>query len=78
MIKNRVPVAKDYTVEYHPVVTSDGYILGLYRFSGSPSSPPAAGKKVVLLMHGVFSSWADWVVLGPGKAFSYLLADAGL
>ncbi|XP_077292787.1 lipase 3-like [Arctopsyche grandis] len=39
---------------------------------------PTKGNKIpVLVMHGLMSSSADWVVNGPGKALGYILADEG-
>lgn len=66
-----------YPVEEHFVNTPDGYILKVFRIPGAPSSPPAQGKRVVFVQHGLLCSSADWVVLGKGKALAYLLADAG-
>ncbi|XP_047004161.1 lipase 3-like [Schistocerca americana] len=65
-----------YPVEEHFVTTADGYILRMYRI---PSSPKATypSKYPILVMHGLESSAADWVVMGPDKAFAYILADAG-
>ncbi|XP_069680361.1 lipase 3-like [Periplaneta americana] len=34
-------------------------------------------RPVVFVQHGLLSSSADWVVMGPGKALAYVLADAG-
>lgn len=69
--------ADGYPVEEHFVDTPDGYILKVFRIPGSPNSPPAYGKTVVFIQHGLLCSSADWVVLGKGKAIPYLLADAG-
>lgn len=66
-----------YPVEEHYVNTPDGYILKVVRIPGAPNSPPAQGKRVVFVQHGLLCSSADWVVLGKGKALAYLLADAG-
>ncbi|XP_047122208.1 lipase 3-like [Schistocerca piceifrons] len=65
-----------YPVEEHFVTTGDGYILRMFRV---PSSPKAGGGSgfPILVMHGLLSSSADWVVMGPGEAFAYVLADAG-
>ena len=64
-------------MEEHLVTTADGYILKVIRVPGSESNPPASGKKVVFLQHGLLCSSADWVVLGPGKSIVYLLVEAG-
>ncbi|XP_072931727.1 gastric triacylglycerol lipase-like [Epargyreus clarus] len=42
-----------YKVEVHKVITSDGYILSLYRIPGK--------GKVIFLMHGLLSSYVDWL-----------------
>lgn len=49
----------------------------MHRIPGSPISPPAEGKPVVFLQHGLLSSSADWVLLGTQQGFGYLLADLG-
>lgn len=59
-----------YECETHVVRTSDGYLLTMHRI-------PNPGKPVVYLQHGVLSSSADWVVLGPQKALAFLLYNAG-
>ncbi|XP_026761354.3 lipase 3-like [Galleria mellonella] len=58
-----------YRAEQHDVMTSDGYVLTMYRI---PSDGP-----VVFLMHGLFCSSDDFVTTGPGIGLAYLLADAG-
>ncbi|ETN61958.1 lipase 1 precursor [Anopheles darlingi] len=63
-----------YGVEEHPITTDDGYQLILHRVSRGNVRPNAT---VVLLMHGLLCSSADWVVIGPGNALAYLLADRG-
>ncbi|XP_049837009.1 lipase 3-like [Schistocerca gregaria] len=65
-----------YPVEEHFVTTADGYILRMFRV---PSSPKASGGSAfpILVMHGLLASSADWVIMGPGKGFAYVLADAG-
>lgn len=42
-----------YTSEVHKIKTKGGYKQEIHRISGSPKSPPAEGKKVVFLMHGI-------------------------
>ncbi|KAK7863075.1 hypothetical protein R5R35_010999 [Gryllus longicercus] len=68
-----------YPAEVHEVTTDDGYILSLHRVPYSPVSPLQEGKQkpVVFLQHGLLCSSADWVVMGPGAGFVYILADAG-
>uniref|UniRef100_A0A182TAR7 Lipase n=1 Tax=Anopheles maculatus TaxID=74869 RepID=A0A182TAR7_9DIPT len=66
-----------YPAEEHIVETDDGYLLGVHRCPGSPLSPPAPGKPVVLLQHGMLSSSADYILMGPDTSLAYMLADAG-
>ncbi|XP_037556795.1 lipase member M [Dermacentor silvarum] len=66
--------ARGYPVESHPVVTDDGYVLGLYRIprgrveieeaTSTDSTTPGcdgASRAPVLLMHGLFGSATTWV-----------------
>ncbi|KXJ71266.1 hypothetical protein RP20_CCG021028 [Aedes albopictus] len=66
-----------YPAEEHIIETDDGYLLGVHRCPGSPLSPPAPGKPVVLLQHGMLSSSADYILMGPQTSLVYMLADAG-
>ncbi|XP_015605713.1 lipase 3 isoform X2 [Cephus cinctus] len=42
-----------------------------------PSLSSGMSKPPVLVHHGLLSSSADWVLLGPEKAFAYALCDSG-
>lgn len=64
-----------YNVEEHTVKTDDGYILTLFRIA--PNVMTAEKRPVVLLVHGLFGSADDWLLMGPGKSLAYILADAG-
>jgi lysosomal acid lipase/cholesteryl ester hydrolase len=55
MIKRR-----GYKAETHSVTTKDGYVLQMHRI---PSVPPRG--EPVFLQHGLLSSSADWVEMGP-------------
>ncbi|XP_017888742.1 lipase 3-like [Ceratina calcarata] len=70
-------VKAGYQAESYEVVTEDGYILGLERITGSEKSPPAAGKPVVLLIHGLLDCSPSWVFPGPEKGFALMLSDWG-
>lgn len=59
-----------YPVEVHIVKTSDGYKLALHRI-------PRPGGPVVLLVHGLMSSSASWVEMGPTNGLAYILYDQG-
>ena len=54
----------NYVAEEH-IVTSDGYILKLHRISGGPGNPPAAGKPVAYMQHGMLQSSDSFVTIGP-------------
>lgn len=66
-----------YNAEDHRVVTSDEYVLGVHRIAGGPLSPPARGKPVAFLQHGMLSSSADYVLMGPQVSLGYMLSDLG-
>lgn len=62
--------AYNYPAEEHLVTTEDGYILEMHRV-------PNPGRPAVLVMHGMLSSSADFVLMGPGIALAYFLHDQG-
>ncbi|XP_058118760.1 lipase 1-like [Anopheles ziemanni] len=62
-----------YPIETHKVSTSDGYILSLTRIP--PRSQSSRRSLPVLLVHGLFASSADFVIIGPNNSIAYLLAD---
>ncbi|XP_023309798.1 lipase 3-like [Anoplophora glabripennis] len=60
-----------YPAEAHKIVTEDGYVLVLHRI------PRGKKKAPVLIMHGIGSSSADFVNMGPKVSLGYVLADKG-
>lgn len=62
--------AYNYPAEEHSVTTEDGYILEMHRV-------PNPGRPAVLVMHGMLSSSADFVLMGPNHALAYFLHDQG-
>ncbi|PSN34873.1 Lipase 3 [Blattella germanica] len=66
-----------YPAETHTVTTEDGYVLQMHRIPHGKNQPPDESRPPVLVQHGLMSSSADWVIMGPGIAIGYLLADAG-
>ncbi|XP_072931538.1 lipase 3-like [Epargyreus clarus] len=58
-----------YKVEVHRTITSDGYVLPMYRIPGD--------GPVTFLMHGLLSSFEDWLTIGPEKCLPFILANAG-
>ncbi|XP_064076668.1 lipase 1-like [Vanessa tameamea] len=67
-----------YPVEVHNIVTADGYVVQAHRIPhGRDANNRPGPRPVVLLMHGLFCSSADFLVLGPGNALAYVLAEAG-
>ncbi|KAL3266871.1 hypothetical protein HHI36_011023 [Cryptolaemus montrouzieri] len=65
-----------YPVEEYFVTTKDGYILRVHRIPPTRKGI-APCNRTIFLMHGLLSSSADWVILGPQEAFAYYLADLG-
>lgn len=63
---------RGYRAETHSVTTKDGYVLQMHRI---PSVPPRG--EPVFLQHGILSSSADWVEMGPdhglGKMIFYFV-----
>lgn len=57
----------NYPVEEHNVTTIDGYKLIIHRIPGSPTSPPAKKKPLILLQHGFIEASDSYVLQGPGK-----------
>ncbi|OXU23413.1 hypothetical protein TSAR_002183 [Trichomalopsis sarcophagae] len=66
-----------YPAEDHQITTEDGYVLHVHRIPGSPKSPPAPGKPVVYIQHGILGASVLFVLGGPDKDLAYILADAG-
>ncbi|XP_065074204.1 lipase 1-like [Ochlerotatus camptorhynchus] len=62
-----------YEVEEYEVPTEDGYLLSMYRIPGQKG----AREFPVLMMHSLFSSCSDWVLIGRKHGLAYLLADRG-
>ncbi|XP_072947431.1 lipase 3-like [Epargyreus clarus] len=69
----------NYPLEEHFVTTEDGYILGMHRipYGRDANNRPDRNKPVVFVMHGLLSSSADFVLMGPGTSLGYLLAEQG-
>ncbi|XP_072947559.1 lipase 1-like [Epargyreus clarus] len=69
----------NYPLEEHFVTTEDGYILGMHRIphGRDANNRPDPNKSIVFVMHGLFSSSADFVLMGPGTALGYILAEQG-
>ncbi len=59
-----------YPVETHQVHTEDGYILQMHRIPFGKKSPPEEGveRPSILLIHGLMSSSADYVIAIPEKS----------
>lgn len=55
-------------MEVHHVTTSDGYILGMHRIphGRDQNNDPNVDRPIVFVMHGLLSSSADFVLMGPG------------
>uniref|UniRef100_A0A182SY57 Lipase n=1 Tax=Anopheles maculatus TaxID=74869 RepID=A0A182SY57_9DIPT len=64
-----------YPIEQHEVITDDGYVLALTRIP--PKRNPTNRSLPILLVHGLFASSADFLIIGPNNSLAYLLADQG-
>ena len=62
-----------YPAETHEVVTEDGYILAMHRIPFGKKSPPVDGveRPAALLVHGLLSSSADYVMGIPEKSLGF-------
>ncbi|XP_075530100.1 lipase member M-like [Dermacentor variabilis] len=70
--------SKGYPAEEHVTITEDGYVLSLQRVPrGARQLPGALTGPPVLLVHGLLSSAAEWVINYPHQSLGFLLADAG-
>lgn len=58
-----------FHVETHIVKTEDGYLLSLHRIPGKNGSLP------VLLLHGLLTSSADWVIPGKNNGLGMILIN---
>lgn len=66
-----------YPIEQHKdVQTQDGYLLELHRIPYGIKNKNDS-RPVVLMMHGILCSSADWVTTGPEKGLAYILAEQG-
>ncbi|CAO1305917.1 unnamed protein product [Diamesa serratosioi] len=64
-----------YCGEIHEVPTKDGYLLKVHRIL--PKKEAKEPKKPVFLMHGLFSTAAEYVLTGPEVSLAYYLVDNG-
>ncbi|KAK9891680.1 hypothetical protein WA026_015648 [Henosepilachna vigintioctopunctata] len=65
-----------YPVEEHFVETKDGYILKMHRIPPTKQGIKPCNR-TVFLMHGLLTSSADWIIMGPDKSIAYHLANLG-
>ncbi|XP_044254103.1 lipase 1-like [Tribolium madens] len=66
-----------YVCENHDITTEDGYILTFQRIPHGKNNDNSTKRPAVLLMHGLISSSADYVNMGPNISLGYILADIG-
>ncbi|KAJ8922556.1 hypothetical protein NQ315_007586 [Exocentrus adspersus] len=64
-----------YLYENHTVVTEDGYQLLLVRLLSNSSNNTI--RPPILFVHGLFASFNDYLVTGPGIAVGFEALDAG-
>jgi hypothetical protein len=71
-------LASGYPLENHKVVTSDGWVLNLYRIPHGKNRNTSPGKRpVIYLHHGITLSSACFTLLNENESMAYILADAG-
>ncbi|XP_023012207.2 lipase 3 [Leptinotarsa decemlineata] len=70
-----------YTFEKHPVSTEDGFNLELHRISKQNKVQNEAdaeeSKPVVLIMHDILGTSADFLISGPANSLAFQLANQG-
>lgn len=66
----------NYKCETHYITTQDGYILTFHRIPHGIKHT-RTNEPAVLIVHGLGSSSADSVNLGPQRGLGFILADAG-
>ncbi|CAG9784621.1 unnamed protein product [Diatraea saccharalis] len=66
-----------YPSEIHRAFADDKYILEMHRIPHSVNNIHQGPRPVVFLMHGLLSSSAEWVMMGPNKGLAYILSEAG-
>lgn len=65
-------------MEIHPVRTTDGNRLTMFRIPYSPRlDNKNTTKRIALLMHGASSSSDCFILNGPENSIAYILANAG-
>lgn len=58
------------------MTTEDGYILEMHRIPHGRDTHNTPGEKpVIFLMHGLLSSSADWVLMGPGSGLGTIFSS---
>ncbi|XP_060520765.1 lipase 3-like [Cylas formicarius] len=67
-----------YPVEVHVIETEDGYLLETYRIPyGRKSLTNQPNRYPVMVNHGLMGSSENFIIGGPNKAITYMLADNG-
>lgn len=66
---------KGYIVEVHQVFTDDDYYIRLHRIL--PTNTTNARKESILLIHGIATNSAQWVLRGKSDSLGFILADEG-
>lgn len=77
-LQTEIITSDGYPVETHPLKTSDGYQLTMFRIPYSPKlNNQNTTKRIALLMHGAGSSSDCFILNGPENSIAYILANAG-
>lgn len=73
-VKNDI-LSAGYKFEYHETQTSDGYLLSLDRILSKNAVEKSKGP--ILLQHGLFGSFENFLYTGPENSIACRLADVG-
>ncbi|KAF7287998.1 hypothetical protein GWI33_000058 [Rhynchophorus ferrugineus] len=68
----------NYSLEAVDLTTEDGYVITVHRIRWPRYKKSCPDQRpVVLMMHGITGSSADFIVQGVGKSLAFQLADQG-
>lgn len=68
---------KGYECETHEIQTEDGYIISVHRIPRGVRDTRNKSRLPVLLMPALFSSSANFLLIGADKGLAFVLADHG-
>ena len=69
--------SKGFPFEKHEVITSDGYILQIFRIPKNESNYKTTPKQPVYFQHGLLDSSDGWVCNEESRCLPYIMANEG-